>query len=297
MRALVAGWFSFEGMNTTAGDLFAKELACDWLSDAGRDFDVALAPAFGDGVDWRTVDPSRYDEVVFVCGPFRRNEITGRFLQRFEGRRLIGLNLSMLEPIEAWNPFDLLIERDSSAAARPDITFLWDRPLLPVVGVLLVHAQPQYQANAMHAAAHDAIRRLVAAQRVAAVPIDTRLEGNPMGLRDPAAIESVIARMDLVVTTRLHGMVLALKNGVPALAVDPVGGGAKIARQARAIGWPVRFTADALTDRMLSDAFDYCLTAEARAEARACRDRAKGLARQVRDQFLGSIASGRPGGG
>lgn len=50
-------------------------------------------------------------------------------------------------------------------------------------------------------------------------------------------------RMDAVVTTRLHGMVFALKN-VPALAVDPIRGGAKILRQAEAIGWPVVFVAD-----------------------------------------------------
>lgn len=32
----------------------------------------------------------------------------------------------------------------------------------------------------------------------------------------------MLRRLDVVVTTRLHGLVLALKNGVPALAVDPV---------------------------------------------------------------------------
>jgi polysaccharide pyruvyl transferase WcaK-like protein len=44
---------------------------------------------------------------------------------------------------------------------------------------------------------------------------------------------------DVVVTTRLHGLVLALKQGVPVLAVDPVAGGARVATQAAAWGWPV----------------------------------------------------------
>lgn len=44
---------------------------------------------------------------------------------------------------------------------------------------------------------------------------------------------------DLVVTTRLRGLVLALRNGVPALAVDPVVGGAKVAAQGRAWDRPV----------------------------------------------------------
>lgn len=62
---------------------------------------------------------------------------------------------------------------------------------------------------------------------------------NAGGLRTSAEIESLIARMDIVVTTRLHDMVLALKNGVPAIAVDPIAGGAKITQQARAINWPI----------------------------------------------------------
>ncbi len=36
---------------------------------------------------------------------------------------------------------------------------------------------------------------------------------------------------------RMHGLVLALKHGVPALAVDPVAGGAKVTAQSRALRW------------------------------------------------------------
>ena len=58
MRALVAGWFSWEKYTATAGDLMACDVACDWLRQAGLPFDVALAPPFTGGVDWRTVDPA-----------------------------------------------------------------------------------------------------------------------------------------------------------------------------------------------------------------------------------------------
>ena len=63
----------------------------------------------------------------------------------------------------------------------------------------------------------------------------------------------------IVVTTRLHGLVLALKNGIPALAIDTVAGGAKVARQAGALGWPV-LTGDALSAPALAAAFELCLT-------------------------------------
>lgn len=126
-----------------------------------------------------------------------------------------------------------------------------------LVGVVLVDPQREYRDRAMHAVANEAIQRLIAAREVAAVPIDTRLDVNRTGLRTPPEVESLIARMDVVVTTRLHGTVLALKNGVPSVAVDPIAWGAKIRRQAETVGWPVVFTADTLTDAALQEAFDY----------------------------------------
>src|SRR5262245_37371306 len=131
-------------MGATAGDLLARDLACEWLTRAGHSYDVAHAPPFTGGVDWRGVDPTHYSHVVFVCGPFGNGPPVTAFLERFSGRQLIGLNLTMLDTLEAWNPFDLLLERDSSAAANPDITFLSRAPKVPVVGVVLIHPQPEY---------------------------------------------------------------------------------------------------------------------------------------------------------
>jgi len=286
VKTLVAGWFSFELMGASAGDLLARDVACEWLRDAGHRFDIALAPPFAGGVDWRTVDPGTYDKVVFVCGPFGNGPPLTEFLERFAGCRLVGLNLTMLEPLAAWNPFDLLIERDSSARTHPDMALLSEGPRVPVVGVVLIDAQPEYKVRDRHREANDALLRLAASRDVAAVRIDTRLDENCTGLRTAAQVESLIARTDMVLTTRLHGTVLALKNGVPALAVDPVAGGAKIKRQAETLGWPVVFVADALEERAIADAFDYCLTESARAKARACADRARAILGRARNEFL-----------
>ena len=70
MKVLVAGWFSFEQMGATAGDLMARDVACQWLREGGALYDVAHAQPFAGGVDWQTVDPDDYSHVVFVCGPF-----------------------------------------------------------------------------------------------------------------------------------------------------------------------------------------------------------------------------------
>jgi hypothetical protein len=281
MKILVAGWFSFAHGHATAGDLLTCDLACQWIKSAGRAYDVALAPPFQGGVDLYTVHPNDYSHVVFVCGPFEQGELEAELLARFNHCRLIGLNLSMQVPIEAWNPFDFLIERDSTVRANPDMAFLSHQPLAPVVGICLVEP---YEGAIDHVA-NAAIERLTAWQEMATVIIDTRLDVNSVGLRSPAEIESLMARMDVVVTTRLHGTVLALKNGVPAIAIDPVAGGAKIRRQAETIGWPIILNADELTDEALRQAFDYCLTEAARIEARKCAGRAQKMVEDMRDEF------------
>jgi hypothetical protein len=292
MRVLLAGWFSFEQMGASAGDLLARDVVRDWLEQAGCQYDVALASPFSGGVDWRTVNPKRYSHVVFVCGPFGNGWPITEFLPRFERSRHIGINLSMLEPLETWNPFDLLLERDSSAISRPDITFIAPYSPVPVVGVLLIDSQPEYGGIDFHQIANDAIQRLIAAREMSAVPIDTRLDVNRTGLRSPAEIETLIARMDAVLTTRLHGLVLALKHSIPALAIDPVAGGAKIKRQCETIGWPIVFTADQLSDEALQAALEYCLREEARETARQCRDKAVSQLHLVRSDLIRFLSAG-----
>jgi Polysaccharide pyruvyl transferase len=286
VKALVAGWFSFEQMGATAGDLLARDLVVEWLTDAGHDSDLAIAAPFTGGVHWATVDPETYDVVVFVCGPFGNGWPVTDFLRRFEGRRLVGIDLTMLEPLEEWNPFDLLIERDSNHAVNPDITFLAHPPTTPVIGVVRVHPQEEYGDRGRHRAVDEAIDRLLDGIDAARVPIDTRLDQNATGLRAPGEVESLIAKMDVVITTRLHGTVLSLKNGVPPLVIDPIAGGGKVLKQAATLGWPYVFTADSLDDNQLRTALATILKPEARADALACAARARDRAVQLRRRFI-----------
>lgn len=290
MKTLVAGWFSFEQMGATAGDLLSRDLVCEWLEDAGLEHDVAVASPFSDGVRLQNVDPLDYSHVIFVCGPFGNGWPITEFLARFRHARLIGLNLSMLQALDEWNPFELLLERDSSRTARPDLVFLTQVPQVPIVGRVLVEPQKEYRDKAMHDQANRAIERLTTLRPMAVVPIDTRLDENKTGLRQPAEIESLIARMDVILTTRLHGLVLALKNGVPALAIDPIAGGAKIRRQAETIDWPFVFIADELDDDDLAKALEDCLQGQARARAEHCAKQARKMLDEVRTEVLEELS-------
>jgi hypothetical protein len=288
MRALVAGWWSFEGMGATAGDLMARDVVLAWLEEAGCPTDLAVAPPFRGGVDWRAVSPSSYTHLVFVCGPFGNGPPVDELLRRFAGRSLIGVDLTMLEPLAVWNPFDLLLERDSSEAARPDLSLLHAAPRVPVAGLILIHAQPEYGERDLHREANLALERLAASREMAVVRIDTRLDVNQTGLRTDREIESLIARMDVVLTSRLHGLVLSLKNGVPVVAIDPVGGGGKISRQGEALEWPVH-RADRLDAEVLASALETCLEPGARGRAAASRDRALGRLADLRPRFLAAL--------
>jgi len=131
---------------------------------------------------------------------------------------------------------------------------------------------------------------------MAVIEIDTRLDTNRTGLRSSAEIESVLARMDLVITTRLHGTVLSLKNGVPTISIDVAGDNLKIQKQTGEIGWPVIFVGNEITLEKLNQAFDYCLTVEAKAKAKECANRAKSMVLQMRQDFINAITQSAKSG-
>jgi hypothetical protein len=292
MRTLVTGWFSFEEMGATAGDLLARDVACGWLQQSGHTYDIALAPPFTGGVDWRTANPDDYAWVVFVCGPMGNGKPVDALIDRFGSRRLVGLDLTMLAPLEHWNPFDLLWVRDSSdgRVGAPDISFGSSASAVPVVGTVLIDTQPEYAERDLRQEATEAIIRLLASREMSVVDIDTRLDRNRGGLRTPREVESLIARMDAVLTTRLHGTVLAIKNAVPAVVIDAVRGGDKVIQQAHRLGWPAAFTADTCSDQDLARALDYCLTAEARAKAAECAERGRAEVARIRDEFVAALS-------
>jgi hypothetical protein len=176
----------------------------------------------------------------------------------------------------------MLLARDG----RPDIAFAVQTRLVPLVGLVRIHPQSEYGERSKAAEANRALEEMVHTRSCVPVSIDTRLNGhNATNLRTAAEVESAIARMDVVLTTHLHGWVLALKNGVPVLALDSVSGGAKVTAQAQAVDWPV-YSIDRLDPAELARAFDVCLTDEARARARSCAATAVRTIDEVRTEFL-----------
>ena len=288
MRALIIGHFS------TVGDIESLEFVKRVLDEERVDFDIApykakFVPLIKGSLPAKSVDPARYTHLVAVCGPFWPQFLAnhGIDLNRFSHCVRIGVNLTMVLPLDQWNPFHVLIERDSASMVRPDLTFLEDSGSVPVVGLCTIARQREYGERQRHAEALRLFRELLDSRGVAAIEIDTRWPEarNSGALGSPAEVISVIRRTDVMLTNRLHGMVYALKAGVPALALDPVAGGGKVLAQAKVLGWPAASTVDQGSPDWLRETFDWCLSGDGKDAARAIAGKARGLLNGVPEEL------------
>jgi polysaccharide pyruvyl transferase WcaK-like protein len=90
--------------------------------------------------------------------------------------------------------------------------------------------------------------------------------------RRPAQVEALVRRADVVLSMRLHALVLGLKHGRPVIACDPILGGAKVTAQAAALGWPLVLDAEEVGPRALDEALRRCLSGALDARVAAARE-------------------------
>lgn len=137
-----------------------------------------------------------------------------------------------------------------------------------MLGVYLTGEQGEYGAARRHREVTAMLEEWLTGVDAALLPLETRLD--PRDWRLPttaAAVGAVMGRLDAVVTMRMHGLALALRRGVPVLAVDPVAGGGKVSAQARAWDWPALVTADDADPTALGEHLSWCLSDAGRAAA------------------------------
>jgi hypothetical protein len=273
-RVLLTGWFSFPDGEATAGDVLAWRAVHEELERSGIAHDTAWSPAFEpDALSLDAAVPAEYTHLVFVCGPVHGAQL-GWLTNRFANCRRIAVGVSVIDSDDpVVKGFDVLIPRDMPGL-RPRVDLsarsALALPGLPVIGVLLTSGQGEYGAARRHAAVCDAITGWLVSAGVAALPLETRLDRSDWTLAQrPEQFISILRRLDAVVTMRLHGLVLALAGGVPAVAVDPVAAGGKVSAQAEALGWPALVRADEATPSVLAGKLDWCLSTAGRERAGA----------------------------
>jgi hypothetical protein len=243
-RVALTGWFSFLDGEITAGDLLALEAVREALDRAGVTYETFWSRGFrpaGPALDDLPV-PAPYSHLVFVCGPLHGGQVVA--LHRiFAGSVRIAAGVSVIDPESpAVTGFHRVLARDAPGGGpvAADLSLAApEAPVPPVVAVVLTAGQGEYGERRRHAEVSEAVAARLRDTGAALLPLDTRLSTTGWQLPSrPEQFEAMLSRTDLVVTNRLHGLVVALRRGVPALAVDPVAGGAKLSAQARALGWP-----------------------------------------------------------
>lgn len=281
MRVLVAGWFSFDEVIATVGDELGAGTVARWLRELGIAFDVAEAPFLGRGVNWRDVDPAAYTHLVFVSGPVNGDPLLRELCATFDSCRRWAVNVSVVDEV-ARTLFEQVWERDAPALARPDLAIAdahADRSLPPVVAVAFTPEQAEYGDRSRSDQVRGAVEEWLASRALPwfELPMDQYEKPYP---RRPAQVEALIQRADLVVSMRLHALVLGLKHGRPVVAVDPVAGGAKVSAQARALEWPLVLSADEVSPATLDAAMARSLSGDLTAAVTAARE--AGLAGTLR---------------
>jgi hypothetical protein len=260
---LVTGWFSFEEVIATVGDGLGAEVVAGWLAEQGIDHDVAWAPYLERGVHWRDVDPAGYTHLLFVTGPVREGPLLRDLTTTFGHARRLAVNVSVVE--EAGRAlFDAVWERDAPGVVRPDIAVeepVPDGPAgdAPVVAVAFTPAQAEYGERSEAGRVRDAIEEWLAVRGLPWFELSMDLFEKPHPRR-AEQVEALVRRADVVVSMRLHGLVLGLKHERPVIACDPISGGAKVSSQAHALGWPLVLGTGELTAAALDEALERCMS-------------------------------------
>jgi hypothetical protein len=294
-RVLVTGWPSFLHGEATAGDVLAMQAVATQLGTAGVPYEMAWSPVFRPGqLTLEDADPACFSHLVFACGPLSGPPVEALH-ERFAGCRRVAVGVSVIDPADpAVAGFHVILARDSPGEPPTgDLATVPRPPLKPVAGVIEVGEQGEYRGRGRHQAVSRSLAGWLPGCGCALLPLDTRLDSRGWRLcGTPAELESIISRLDLVITMRMHGLVLALKHGVPALAVDPVAGGAKVTAQARALRWPAVLTpgpAGLLDPGTLDRWHGWCLSEAGRSAARRA---AQSPPRSALDGLLPALGMG-----
>ena len=271
-RVVLTGFFS------TFGDLEVLDVVCRELRRLGINPTVApywrhISSALPGTQTLDQIDSSKATHLFIVCGPFWRRFFEERriALDRFDHCVKVGINLSMIEPISDYQPFDILIERDqTNCQARIDLALLAESSDRPVVGMCLAADQSEYSGQQDRERARALLSS--AAQGVSAVTVtmDTTFpqQNNAVGIGSAAEFIALCSRLDAMLTDRLHGLVLSLRAGTPVLAVDGIIGGGKVSAQAMALGWPECHRVDLATQESVDASLRRVLAPTARDLAR-----------------------------
>lgn len=194
---------------------------------------------------------------------------------------------------EAVLGFHRVLPRDGAGGANRDLSASASTKRVPVIGVTRAPDQPEYGDRAEHAKVHEVLDRWLGTLDCARLPLDSRLDAHDWRhCATPDQFMSVLARLDAVVSTCLHGLVLGLRTGIPVLAVDPIHGGGEVSAQAELLRWPVVGADEVGDPEAMARAWRWCRSADGTYGAReSLVGRQEPLIKQLIEELRGDRAA------
>ncbi|WFP62233.1 capsular polysaccharide synthesis protein [Mesorhizobium sp. WSM4904] len=256
-------WYGSLKDNGTVGDLYALQSVAARLKALGVNFRHLTASSefeiSGERVAPDTVVHSDYATLVFVCGPvIKHHPIVETVIRRFPSAKKIGISVSLFPAnhVSYTQPFDVVLAREGGPRRFEDVAILApslvtqkrarasNEPL--VVGLVLRGEQSEYGPDS---SLHDRTSALVShvlstlgtKYQVKTVEIEHHLTRSG---QTPLEMERLYSSCDLVLTSRFHGAILAMRNEIPFIAVDQIRRGGKLTSLLSTSGWPFVYRAE-----------------------------------------------------
>jgi len=249
-RFLLVWYGSFPG-HGTLGDLRSVEAVAYHLIRQEHQVIHATAGEFhipgATRIDWRTAKPDDYSGIIFICGPILASHPETRALfARFASQRLIGVGVSLMPAghHEFFNPFECVFARQGGGERFGDLAILAPLPNHTsrkakgfTLGISLRGLQFEYGENLClweetEKIVHS-VSQSIHSDRIILIENHLTRSG-----KSPDHIEQQYSECDLVITSRFHGAIMAIRHDAPFIALDQIRGGAKVHDLLFGKGWP-----------------------------------------------------------
>jgi len=258
-KIALCGWFSLEKGQATSGDILCLNEVSSWLKQWKFEFEIIYAKKVG-GRGYKDYNRDFFATQIFICGPIDgKYEVQKELFDWFLGSWYFWSN-SIINRIDSMHSQNSII-RDGIEPIYPDFSFLQPTLNVPFVITIFRDAQKEYGVNnCLHNTVSSIVNNVLNEGNYFHETISTELNCSWQEmLMKSMAIEKFISCADLVITTRLHGLIHSLRSGRMAIAIDQIRDGAKLATLCNQIEYPYFILAEDLTKEWLKESIEKIL--------------------------------------
>lgn len=291
------GSYGYKG-GPTVGDLLAVNNLSAKLGQRGVEHAVVSHPELRipghmPVADLYAIKPVA--RVVFVCGPIAHSQDLQDFISNQSGAIKVAVGVSVLANQTRMNSqFHHIVARDGAVPSYFDLAI--SETIEPArsnrfetVGVCVRGPQGEYGHNreGMFQKAETIIQDVSDDCAFRPKTIDTVLSPDN-GLE---VVQASFLSSDIVLTTRMHGALLALAAGKPVIAIDQVPGGAKVSAVVGKTGWPFVLRAETATKEAVRSMVEEIRTGDWQAQVLSAQVEIRALAEEALQTSVGVIAA------